>query len=97
MDGYRLNEKNRRFYVAYILYFSKKYERCFHETLFIDFREGSFKFFKNYFGISIKSFDELLGHPESKLSVYILNSISISRTESLAVTLRYVKINNYII
>jgi len=58
-------------------------------VLFQKLREDDLKFF-NYFRMSIKSFDELSSKVERDLKKEDIVRLSISPTERLAVTLRYV-------
>jgi len=58
-------------------------------TLYGDLRDNENNVF-NYFRMSTKSFDELLFKLESKINVSNSGRPSISPTERLCVTLRYV-------
>lgn len=92
---------NKKVITAYIIFKSKKCKKQFRVDPYLETRPFTGMFnvnyqnlrlcprkFKNYFRMSLRSFDELLGRIEHKLAVSSLRRIAISPTERLAVTLR---------
>nr|XP_034838202.1 uncharacterized protein LOC117994402 isoform X2 [Maniola hyperantus] len=97
----------RRICVAYILYKRRNKKTRVHVDPFLENRllAGAFvtrfgklqineRKFKNYFRMSIRSFDELLCKIENKLQKSSLRRITIQPIERLAITLRYLATGN---
>ncbi|XP_050664788.1 uncharacterized protein LOC126965301 [Leptidea sinapis] len=97
----------RRICVAYILYKRRNKKTRVHVDPFLENRllagafvthfgklQNSERKFKNYFRMSIRSFDELLCKIENKLQKSSLRRITIQPIERLAITLRYLATGN---
>ncbi|XP_001951483.2 putative nuclease HARBI1 [Acyrthosiphon pisum] len=83
--------KKRRMWVHPLL--AQRILKGSFSTMYGDLRDNENKFF-NYFRMSIKSFDELLSKLESGIKVSNSGRPSISPTERLCVTLRYLASGN---